>query len=301
MNDENKPFDKFFQVLSNLLQILGGIAGILGLAVAILALGNPQIREPLIKVVTGSELATQEPSSITIGNEVNNELDIATATDSRSLSSPTPMLHSTMLPLTELLPLFADNFATDEGKWSFPRSDNFEYRNGGLILRCASGEGGCAGNYDSVRMPNNSIAYARPHQVFDNFVLEVDGQRLQGVIGGTYGILFRYQDLENYYEFTVENARRFLVGKMINGTYVKLNSDQEYADTINLLEEINHIRIEANNDSMQFFINGNHIYSLQDSSHKSGDIVLFMKFPYVQAGNEELEVAFYDIAVYKHP
>lgn len=123
----------------------------------------------------------------------------------------------------------------------------------------------------------NQSSDARTHLSFDNFIVEVDARWADGPIGGRYGLGFRFQDLNNYFEFLVSNDGRYLIRKYVNGFTIVLM--EGYSDAISLQGVVNNFHLEANGSVMRFFINDQHLGSIEDDEFSTGDIVLIAHTP----------------------
>ena len=100
----------------------------------------------------------------------------------------------------------------------------------------------------------NSIAWSPLNFTFDDFILEVDTLQLDGPLENGFGVLFRYQDSENYYRFDIGSDGFYSLSKSMDGT---LEAVSEWKDHPAILTgaQTNRIRIEALGDSFRFAVN----------------------------------------------
>ena len=166
-----------------------------------------------------------------------------------------------------------------------------EYANGEMVLN-VSLVGSFYGKHASL---------ARPHLTFDNFVLECDSRWSGGAVGGTYGVMFRYQggDMQqdsSYYGIYIGNDGRYEVGKQVNYDWITLL--EGFSDTIDRSGGVNRFHIEANGHNLRFFINGQLLSSLFDVDYDLGDIMLVAWKP---NGAELFKASFDNLIVVRYP
>lgn len=176
--------------------------------------------------------------------------------------------------------VFQDTFEVALDSWETSVAGQALYDRGALIL-------------------NNKFedeAFARPHLVFDNFVLNVHTRWLGGAVGGLYGIRFRMQDTEDYYAFYLSNEGRYQIGKSVSGTWI---SEGSFSEAIALGGSLNLIQIEARESTLRFFVNGHYIGDLTDVDLGAGDIALVAQ----KSGetNNSFVVAFDNLTVARYP
>lgn len=209
------------------------------------------------------------------------------ATDTpASTATPTP----TPIPIAGLDILLSDDFSNPMSGWDLKPSEldwNYrcyheaQYLNDEMVLNVAD---------------DRECSAARPHLMFDNFILEVTSRWSGGAIGGRYGALFRYQDEDNYYGFYLRNNGRYEIGKRANGEWILVVED--FSDAIDRTGAPNRIHIEAQDRTLVFYVNGQFINAIHDVEHSVGDIVLYA---YAPEGAEFFEASFDDIVITKHP
>jgi len=206
--------------------------------------------------------------------------------NSQAESTPVLLRPSELIPTSEGTLLFEDNFENPEQGWDISlagRRPEATYTRGEIVLQRTSN---VYGHY----------AYARPHLAFDNTILEVSGRWAGGAVGGTYGVLFRYQNERNYYAFRVGNDGRYVLGKREMGVWTGLLTGFDAA--IGRMGEINRIHLEVVGQEIRCFVNGVYVGGLRDSTHTLGDVALALWLP---EGTDWTSAAFDDIVIARYP
>ncbi len=204
------------------------------------------------------------------------------AKPAETVATPVVLAPSQPIPINTLEILYQEGFASDQVGWELSASGYHiegEYQNGEIIL---------------TRLNNlrTAYSYARPHLTFDNFVLEVDGRWAGGAVGGRYGILFRYIDVDNYYALQIGNDGRYTLGKQTEGVWQPLIVG--FAKEIARDGIYNRFHIEAAGDYIRCFVNGAYLGGIQDDAHVSGDVVFAAWLP---EGTENFNAAFDSLIV----
>lgn len=176
--------------------------------------------------------------------------------------------------------LFQDTFESARDSWEISVAGQAMYDRGAMILNDMKFEGN---------------AFARPHLMFDNFLLNVHTRWLGGAVGGLYGVRFRLQDNGNYYAFYLSNEGRYVIGKYMNDVWV---SESGYSEAIALGGGLNLIQIEATGSTFRFFVNDVYIADLVDESLGAGDIEIVAE---KSGDTNSFVVAFDNLTVARHP
>lgn len=185
------------------------------------------------------------------------------------------------IPVAGLPVLYAEEFKTAEIGWNRYGAN---LKNGEIVL-----------NYDHwIDRPQGAVAHANLQ--FDNFILEVDSRWSGGAVGGTWGVLFRFENWDNYYVVYIRNDGRFEIGKNAEGKWSELAAG--FSDAIDRNGGNNRFHIESNGDNFRFFINNQSIGTINDIEHDLGDIVFRVVKP---AGADFFEVSYDNLIVVKHP
>ncbi len=177
--------------------------------------------------------------------------------------------------------IFYDSFEDQSIQWSLSSLGQARYEGGALILRDNHYEG---------------IGSARPRLELDNFVAEVYTRWLSGAFGGDYGLRFRQTGNEDYYAFYIRNDGRYVVSKQIGGNWFEVTS--AFTPAIDRAGGVNLLRVEALDNQLRFFINGQYLVDVATEVKSVGDFELVAIRP---EGTEWLEVAFDNFLVAQHP
>lgn len=155
--------------------------------------------------------------------------------------------------------LFEDDFS-DEGIWATYEDDEgrIEYVNGRLEIE--------------AKIPQFET-WSLPDKRFSDFVLEVDATQIGGPDDNAYGVILRYQDRDNFYEFDISGDGYILFGKFENDEWVSI-LDWEPSPAVKQGLSTNHIRVICKGNHFTFFVNGQKVGEATDSSFSSGQIGL---------------------------
>ncbi|MFC1534142.1 hypothetical protein ACFL7M_12335 [Thermodesulfobacteriota bacterium] len=93
----------------------------------------------------------------------------------------------------------------------------------------------------------------------DNFIIECEIEKVDGVNNNGYGIAFGIKDLENSYHFLINGNGDYLFTKSVNGKIYDIRqwSRSQY---INKYNAENNIKIRKRNSVFEFFINDHLVY-----------------------------------------
>jgi hypothetical protein len=193
------------------------------------------------------------------------------------VTDPMPMLQ----PIISTNIIFYDSFDDGVIQWDLATLEQARYDGGALVLQDNHYEG---------------IGSARPHLELDDFILEVYTRWLSGAFGGDYGVRFRLNPSGDYYAFYISNDGRYTVGKQIDGDWFEVVSD--FSPAIQRGGGVNLLRIEALNDQLRFFVNGQYLVDVTTDLQGVGDLELVAIRP---EGTDWLEIAFDNLLVAQHP
>ena len=106
---------------------------------------------------------------------------------------------------------------------------------------------------------------------FADGTVEVEAQAVDGPDDNGYGLVFRYQDNENFYYFEVSSDGYYSIGKMVADEWESLAGWTE-SDVIRLGRRTNALRIVCSGSQMTFFVNGRQIEELVDDDFEAGSV-----------------------------
>ncbi len=183
--------------------------------------------------------------------------------------------------------IFSDDFQSNANGWD-------SYRDDSAVLGLQHGA------YRISLLQQNKLASVEiplPDPVAD-FALEVDATPTAGW-GPFYGVLFRAQDLGNYYQFGVSGTGGYRFGKVENGEFVSFVDHPAPAPAANFgVDSTNAIKVVAKGSSFEFFVNGVKVASEADSTFSTGKMALFVGTPQFVPG---AAVAFTGLRIWEAP
>lgn len=148
-----------------------------------------------------------------------------------------------------------DEFETSSGNWDETEQQNFSQWTEG-------------GRFHIQVHKENFAAWSIYHDLeFDDSLILVEAKR-NGVIPGSYGLIFRYQDVNNFYYFMVDETGFFTLGKRYAGEWIAL-IDWTAVDPI-LGDDFNHLGIVLSGNEIMAFLNGESVSAVKDDSFVVG-------------------------------
>ncbi len=103
----------------------------------------------------------------------------------------------------------------------------------------------------------------------DDFVLEIEAQWIEGEENAGYGVIFRLQDENNYYDFTLTRSGYYKIEKFINGQYYDMTS-WERSNAIND-KGVNYLKVQAVGRHLTFYVNNIKVKEIFDSTFTKGN------------------------------
>ena len=158
---------------------------------------------------------------------------------------------------------FVDDFSNPNSGWSRDHNDYkiTDYQNGGFRIW--------------VNKANLDV-WATPGRNFNgNVAIEVDATKSGGPDDNDFGVICRYQDSNNFYQFLISSDGYAGIGRVKNGDQSLLSSTKmQPAAAIHQGAATNHIRATCMGGTLTLSINGKDVASVNDSSFTSGDVGL---------------------------
>jgi hypothetical protein len=173
----------------------------------------------------------------------------------------TSELKTTITPV--LAALMQDDFSDPESGWTiFSGQDGLnDYQNGGFRI-----------------LVNNEQYYfwSNPGRSFKDVVIEVDAKKLDGPDNNDYGVICRYQDVENFYFFTIGSDGYYGISKYTKDgdSLLGMSSLGKNTDVILGGDATNHIKVTCSGSSLKLEVNGTLLAEAEDADFTSGDIGL---------------------------
>lgn len=100
----------------------------------------------------------------------------------------------------------------------------------------------------------NASAWSTLNAALDDFSLQVDTIKLGGPDDNGFGVLFRYQDPDNFYRFDISSDGFYSATKAVDGTFEEV-SPWKFSDEINVGEQGNRLQVIAQGNAFQFAVN----------------------------------------------
>ncbi len=179
--------------------------------------------------------------------------------------------------------LFHDDFSDVNSGWDHSSTQNglTDYANGGYEIHVTA---------------TSMNKWANPSKVFQSDVrIEVDATKLGGPDDNAFGVMCRYQDVDNYYKFYITSDGYAGVIKEVNGTSTVISSADGKMPQVNGINPgtaTNHIRVDCIGDNLTLYANGTQVATATDSSYTGGDVGL-VAATYDTSGTDILFKNFY--------
>ena len=110
---------------------------------------------------------------------------------------------------------------------------------------------------------------------FQDVSIEVDAARIGGPDENRFGIICRYQDVNNYYFFVISSDGYYGIGKVSNGVHALLGQEMMvHTPAIQAGIAPNHLRAICMGNSLAFFVNQQPVGIASDDEFADGDIGL---------------------------
>jgi hypothetical protein len=157
---------------------------------------------------------------------------------------------------------FEDDFSKTDSGWDrITDPDGItDYDNGGYRIQ--------------VLTPNAELC-ANPGKNFDDVRIEADAVRQSGPDDNDFGLICRYQDIDNFYYMLITTDGYYGIIKVEKGQMVLLGG-KELASSKHIKggNAINRLRADCVGDTLTLYVNGQQLDSQKDSTFAMGDVGL---------------------------
>jgi serine/threonine protein kinase len=117
--------------------------------------------------------------------------------------------------------------------------------------------------------------WANPGQEFTDVIVEVDAYKAGGPDDNDFGVICRYQDVDNFYGFLISSDGFYSIMKIIDGEYDLIDLESmESSRSILQGSATNRIRAECIGTSLRLYANGDLLQEAQDADYAEGDVGL---------------------------
>lgn len=130
-------------------------------------------------------------------------------------------------------------------------------------------------------------------QPFANFDLEIDTRAMAANQDVGYGVLFRYQDPENFYLFAIGNDGYYSIALVHDGDLAPLRAWQQWPH-VHRGESTNRLRVQCNGVFCRFFINGEFTAEINANTFRTGRVGLWAQ----NFSNDSLDVVYENIRLW---
>ena len=162
--------------------------------------------------------------------------------------------------------LFHDEFSDAEAcGWAL-------YNRGGTVVAIEE---------ESFRMSASQpgqIWWSNPGRNFDDVIITVEARQMSGPNDNAYGVICRYQSIENFYVFLISGDGYYAIGKYQSGsnqvTYLSGEGQYQFSDAINQGVATNQIRASCIGNELRLVVNGLPLATVTDPTFVTGDIGL---------------------------
>jgi hypothetical protein len=155
--------------------------------------------------------------------------------------------------------LYHDDFSTSTNGWAQTVSEN-----GSL--------GYADGTYQMLVQSSNYDLRAVTGQTYGDVQIEVDATRLAGPVDNRFGLICRFQDMNNFYVFIISSDGYYAIGKIKNGISSLLGQEiMAYSGFIHLGDSTNHLRFDCIGNTLLGYVNNQAIAITTDADFSGGD------------------------------
>jgi serine/threonine protein kinase len=174
-------------------------------------------------------------------------------------ATATPASTATAGTTVELgAPLYEEDFSSPGTEWEISESEEARYRVDG-------------GTYSIEVFKANWIAWNMIGQSFDDFEIEFEVALVEGDPYNDAGLLFRFQDADNYYEVDVNGQGSFAIGKEVDDEWAQI-VEWTSSPAVKPFGGVNRVRIVAKGNQFALYINDEFLSEFVDDSFASGGL-----------------------------
>lgn len=160
--------------------------------------------------------------------------------------------------------LFSDDFSDNYSGWEDESDD-------------MGSKGYFAGSYSILVNEADFCHWSLISRTFGDIAIQVDVYRLQGGSTDEFGAICRLKDDSNFYYAGITSDGYYGIGKLSDGDWVELGSDEWAYDNqiINPGLATNHIRFSCSYENLTLEVNGRELIKVTDPDIRSGSIGLY--------------------------
>jgi len=180
----------------------------------------------------------------------------------------------------EFILVYDDDFSNPSSGWddAFDRYTTKQYGNNKYYIEITT---------------SNLVAWGLANRKVSDFRIEVHAAQEVGPNNNGYGILFRFQDRDNFYRFDISGDGFFLLSKFYNGEWVTL-VPWTASSAINVGQATNLLTVEAVGSQIRVYANDTLLAEVEDVSLTDGNFGFFAS----TFSEPNLTVSFDDIVLW---
>jgi hypothetical protein len=154
--------------------------------------------------------------------------------------------------------LYGDDFEDPQSGWEIYKDEFVE-------------KGYEDGAYKIYVIEKNLTTWSTVDRNFGDFILEVEATPMGGPDENEYGVVFRYQDEDNFYIYEISADGQFAIMMVEDGERTPL-VDWHKTVHINQGKNTNIMEVVCNGTAMDFYVNGQYLTGVGDSTFRKGAI-----------------------------
>jgi pSer/pThr/pTyr-binding forkhead associated (FHA) protein len=180
----------------------------------------------------------------------------------------------------DLILVYEDDFSNPSSGWddAFDRYTTKQYGNNKYYIEVTT---------------SNLVAWGLANRSVSDFRLDVDAAQETGPNNNGYGILFRFQDRDNYYRFDISGDGFFLLSKFHAGEWVTL-VPWTASSAVNVGQSANRLTVEALGSQIRVYANDTLLAEVEDNTFSQGNFGFFAS----TFSDPNLTVSFDDIQLW---
>jgi hypothetical protein len=126
------------------------------------------------------------------------------------------------------------------------------------------------------KKPPTGTNYHALNKNFNDFILDVDTKMIGGTLDNYQAVYFREYNVDNCYAAAISADGYYTIQKWENGNLQGLTGSKGvYSSYINTgIGATNHIRVEANKNTLSLSVNGHHLRTVTDNTFREGTVAL---------------------------
>ncbi len=161
----------------------------------------------------------------------------------------------------ELILVYEDDFSDPGSGWddAFDRYTTKQYGNNKYYIEITT---------------SNLVAWGLANRTVADFRLEVDAAQETGPRNNGYGILFRFQDRDNFYRFDISGDGFFLLSKFHASEWITL-VPWTASSAINVGQAQNRLVVDATGSEVRVYANGSLLAEVVDDTFSEGNFGFF--------------------------